>query len=89
MCLYYSPLPSISFKVLAPNSSSTIGTVSTTTVSTTTKANEPDSKSSEVDVVSDNNPEREDKCGDMNTNILDISNDRWPSSSSIYFDCQD
>ena len=36
--------------------------------------NEPDC--SEVSVLNENNPEQEDKSGDMNTNILDISNDR-------------
>ena len=55
--------------------------------------NEPDC--SEVSVLSENNPEQEDKSGDMNTNILDISNDRCQqqthhaSNSSIYFDCQE
>ena len=55
--------------------------------------NEPEC--SEVSVLSENNPEQEDKSGDMNTNILDISNDRCKqsphhaSNSSIYFDCQE
>lgn len=60
---------------------------------------------SEVSVLNENNPEQEEKSDDMNTNILDISNDRCSvdqvdhlvqpplqhhaSSSSIYFDCQE